>query len=96
MGLFEVQDAVESLRYKTGNQTDIVLGVINDDDMGRRVQVILMITGLGESPVVDSYTAEEISKGNGHPSPTSPMEKNYPGPSMPNSTFGGFPTWIRD
>jgi cell division protein FtsZ len=56
LGLFEVHDALESLRAKTGSQTDIVLGVINDKEMERRVQVILMITGLG-APTLEETMA---------------------------------------
>jgi cell division protein FtsZ len=47
LSLFEVQESLSSLQRQTGSQTEIVLGVINDDRMEGRVQVILMITGLG-------------------------------------------------
>lgn len=55
--LAEVNDAVTYLQSQTGNQTDIVLGVINDDNMDDRVQVILIITGLG------APTLEEVMGG---------------------------------
>ena len=53
LSLFEVQTALTSLQEQTGPQTEVVFGVINDERMDNRVQVILMITGLG------SLTLEE-------------------------------------
>ena len=53
LSLFEVQSALTSLQEQTGSQTEVVFGVINDERMDNRVQVILMITGLG------SLTLEE-------------------------------------
>ena len=47
LSLFEVQAALDSLQLQAGPQTEIVLGVITDDTMEDRVQVTLMITGLG-------------------------------------------------
>jgi cell division protein FtsZ len=57
LSLFEVQSALTSLQEQTGSQTEIVFGVINDERMEGRVQVILMITGLG------SLTLEEAMGG---------------------------------
>lgn len=47
----EVAEALSHLQEKTGNQADIIPGVINDPRMEDRVQVILIITGLGATPV---------------------------------------------
>jgi len=52
LSLFEVQAALEDLQKQTGEQAEIVMGVINDDRMQGRVQVILMVTGLG-SPTLE-------------------------------------------
>lgn len=52
LSLFDVQSALSSLQARTGPQTEIVFGVINDERMDGRAQVILMITGLG-SPTLD-------------------------------------------
>ena len=57
LSLFEVQSALTGLQEQTGSQTEIVFGVINDERMEGRVQVILMITGLG------SLTLEEAMGG---------------------------------
>ncbi len=45
--LFEVQDALTYLQELTTGQTEIVMGVINDKRLEDRVQVTLVITGLG-------------------------------------------------
>jgi len=45
--LFEVQDALNFLQAQASAQTEIVMGVINDERMQDRVQVTLVITGLG-------------------------------------------------
>ncbi len=45
--LFEVQSALTNLQARTGSQTEIIFGVINDERMDGRAQVILLITGLG-------------------------------------------------
>jgi cell division protein FtsZ len=47
----EVAEALSHLQEKTGGQADIIPGVINDPRMENRVQVILIITGLGATPV---------------------------------------------
>jgi cell division protein FtsZ len=45
--LYEVQEALASLQEQTSCQTEIVLGVIHDERMQDRVQITLVITGLG-------------------------------------------------
>jgi cell division protein FtsZ len=57
LSLFEVQSALDSLQRQTGPQTEIVLGVINDESMDGRVQAILMITGLG-APTLEQAFAD--------------------------------------
>jgi cell division protein FtsZ len=47
----EVADALTLLQSKTNNQAEIIPGVIMNDAMGDRVQVILVITGLGATAV---------------------------------------------
>lgn len=45
--LSEIQEALEELQSEAGGQAEIVLGVTNDERMGDRVQIFLVITGLG-------------------------------------------------
>ncbi|MEW5870081.1 MAG: cell division protein FtsZ [Chloroflexota bacterium] len=52
--LMEVQQALTSLHARTGDQAEIVPGVIQDERMQDRVQVILMITGLGASTIEEA------------------------------------------
>jgi cell division protein FtsZ len=47
LSLLEVQEALSSLQRRTGPQAEIVPGVITDERMQDRVQVILLVTGLG-------------------------------------------------
>jgi cell division protein FtsZ len=47
----EVAEALTFLQEKTNNRAEIIPGVITDDRMGDRVEVILVITGLGATPV---------------------------------------------
>lgn len=54
LSLMEVQEAVTLLQEQTGPQTETVLGVINDERMDGRAQVILVITGLGASTLEDA------------------------------------------
>lgn len=44
--LYEVESALTYLQNQTGSQSEIVMGVINDDQMMGRVQVILVVTGI--------------------------------------------------
>ncbi len=46
LSLLEVQHALQELQRETGSETEIVMGVINNEAMDGRVQVILMVTGL--------------------------------------------------
>jgi cell division protein FtsZ len=78
LSLFEVQAALESLRARTGPQTDVVLGVINDAQMQRRAQVILMVTGLG-APTLEEAMAEVRGAAQDL---TPPMPEPAPEPEM--------------
>jgi cell division protein FtsZ len=49
----EVADALTFLQGKTNNQAEIIPGIIVNDSMGDKVQVILVITGLGATPLDD-------------------------------------------
>lgn len=47
----EVMDALTDLQEKTNNQADIIPGVITDERMGDRVEVIMILTGIGATAV---------------------------------------------
>ena len=60
--LSEVEDALTYLQSQTGVQTETVLGVINDDRMEDRVQVILVITGLGAPTLEETMSSMKKSE----------------------------------
>ena len=62
LSLFDVQSALTGLQEQTGSQTEIVFGVINDERMEGRVQVILMITGLGSLTLEEAMGGMKTSK----------------------------------
>lgn len=55
LSLYEIDDALRQLQEQTGSSTEIVLGVINNREMENRVQVILMVTGIGASTLEDAF-----------------------------------------
>jgi cell division protein FtsZ len=62
LSLYEVQSALTNLQLQTGSQTEIVFGVINDERMDGRVQIILMITGLGALTLEEAMGVRKIPK----------------------------------
>ncbi len=63
----EVAEALSHLQSLTNGLADIIPGVNNDDRMVDRAQVVLVITGLGATPV-DAKTAQQ-SRAVEHPHP---------------------------
>lgn len=56
----EVMEALTELQEKTNNQAEIIPGVITDERMGDRVEVIMVLTGIGATPI-------EVPKVAAHP-----------------------------
>ena len=56
LALSEIQEALEHLQKETGGDTEIVMGVTNDDRIGDRVQIFLVITGLGAPSLEDTLS----------------------------------------
>ena len=86
MGFLEVTEALSYLQTQTGTSTEIIPGVINDDRMEGRAQVILIITGLGGTPLEDVMPG--VRKQSPAEQPAQPVQPvpavlNYtPAPSM--------------
>jgi cell division protein FtsZ len=59
LGLLEVDAALTQIQAQTGAQTEIVMGVITDAQMEDRVQVILVITGLGAPTLEEALSNVE-------------------------------------
>lgn len=70
LGLVEVGAAVESLRENVPPEAEIVLGVTTEPAMQGRVQVILIVTGIGGQPVEDMQFADSVAA----PSPVIDMD----------------------
>jgi cell division protein FtsZ len=51
LSFLEVADAMQSLQERTNRRASIIPGIINAPQMHDRVQVILIITGIGSTPV---------------------------------------------
>lgn len=57
LALSEVEAAVTHLKEQSNPQSDIVLGVINDERMQDRAQVILVITGIGATTLEEAFSS---------------------------------------
>jgi cell division protein FtsZ len=55
--LNEVNESLNHIQQQTGNQAEVVMGVINDDQMDDRVQVILVMTGLGAPTLEEAMSS---------------------------------------
>ena len=67
----EVADAMENLQKRTNKRASIIPGIINAPQMHDRVQVILIITGIGSTPVSGTVlqTLQNISTPAQKPAP---------------------------
>ena len=54
LSLFEIETALTTLQDQAGPQAEIVMGVVNDERFYDRVEVILVVTGLGASSIEDT------------------------------------------
>lgn len=59
--LFEVHDALNELRRHTGEQTEIIFGATNDERLEGRLQVILLITGLGGQTLEETLAGFSVA-----------------------------------
>lgn len=55
----EVTETLTYLQAESGNQAEIIPGVINDPNLSNRAQVILIITGLGALPIEQAIPGAE-------------------------------------
>ena len=54
LSLFEIEAALTNLQNQAGSQAEIVMGVVNDERFYDRVEVILVVTGLGATSIEES------------------------------------------
>jgi len=60
LSFIEVSEALTALQRKASSNADIIPGIINDERMFGRVQIILIITGLGATPLDTRSTVQPI------------------------------------
>jgi cell division protein FtsZ len=60
--LYEVQEALTYLQEQSGHKAEIVLGVVNDERLEERVQVILVVTGLGSPTLEEAFSKVEQTR----------------------------------
>ena len=70
----EVTSALEYLQAQTNHQADIIPGVMTDNTMGDKVQVILIVTGLGAT-AVDPRSLRRVTE-QPQPAVTQPVEES--------------------
>jgi cell division protein FtsZ len=56
LALYDVQSALSHLQAQAGGKAEIVLGVVNDPRLEDRVEVILVITGLGSTTLEETLS----------------------------------------
>jgi cell division protein FtsZ len=88
--LFEVQEALTYLQEQTSSQAEIVMGVINDERMQGRVQVTLVVTGIGAPTLEEAMSGVVPTE---EPEPVLEKPRNIPivTKSQPETP----PTWVR-
>jgi cell division protein FtsZ len=79
LSLIEVESALSHLQAQAGGKAEIVLGVVNDSRLQDRVEVILVITGLG-SPTLEETLSKvdsmKVPKERPKMPPPAPVEVN--------------------
>jgi cell division protein FtsZ len=79
----EVTEALTYLQEQAGNHAEIIPGVTNDDRMEDRAQVILVITGLGGTPVDEALPVSENAQPVVQPTPVENRQVTARMPSIP-------------
>lgn len=82
--LFEIDEAVKHLQKLGNPDVDIVMGVMNSDRMSNRVEVILVITGVGATPLEEAFAVPQQAKRD-EETPSQPQPSILPSP--PKSTM---------
>ena len=78
--IVEVAEALTFLQEMTNNQAEIIPGVISDNRMDDRVQVILIITGLGATPVETPMVTRQVVQ---QPQPVKLVRAPVQAPAQP-------------
>lgn len=76
MALGEIYDAMNYIQAQTGPQAEIVMGALTDKQMQGRVQVTLVITGLGAPTLEEAMS--NVQKASGRPVATAAEPTSIP------------------
>ncbi|HEX7974751.1 MAG TPA: cell division protein FtsZ [Anaerolineales bacterium] len=76
--LCEVEESLNHLQAQTGAETEIVMGVISNECMNDRVQVILVITGLGAPTLEEALSSVQRPSPAQQPASAPLAEALYP------------------
>jgi len=81
--LFEVDQAIKYLQEQANPDTEIVLGVIEDERMNNRVQAILVITGIGAPTLEEAFAmpSQPVRK----PEPIAQSTETFNKPTTPTN-----------
>ncbi len=81
LGLVEVGAAVDALRENMPPDAEVILGVTTEPAMRGRVQVILIVTGIGGQPLQEMQIEESISAPSPRIDQEIPLEESIRAPS---------------
>lgn len=62
LGLHDVQAALSHLQAQAGGRAEIVMGVVNDQRLQDRVEVILVVTGLGSTTLEETLSRLDVHR----------------------------------
>jgi len=96
LSLLEVQDALQDLQKETGPNTEIVMGVTNDNRMDGRVQVILMVTGIKAITLEQALSSVKALEPEEQEEAPVAVEKVVPKHNFRNSRNLDIPTFLRN
>ncbi len=84
--LFEVDEAIKYIQKQCNPDVDIVMGVMNSERMSNRVQVILVITGIGGTTLEEAFSIPH--KSNQAKAISNPAQPLYQASNPPS------PSWV--
>jgi cell division protein FtsZ len=61
LALYEIEEALTHLQEKAGSQVEIMMGVVNDEMLYDRVEIILVITGLGARTLEETLSSVSLN-----------------------------------
>ena len=92
LSLYDVGEAVNHIQSMAGNDVEVILGFNNDNRLDEKVQVILVITGLGAQTLEDIMPGSEQRLSENVPDPLEEFIFDVPEPNPPLQAEGIDPT----